>query len=679
MSRNEFGRFFSWTAQGVLVILLAACGGGSTPSTAGPSGGAPVSGLRVVTIAPTSHATGVAANANVSATFNAPIDPGTLNASTFLLMDSSNEPVMGTVDYDATSKTAVFKPATPLQFDTRYSAHVTSEIKNAGGTAVDEREWSFTVQSQPVETMLRTGPVNGATGISVKGYAYAIFPGTVDPTSVTASSFTLTDPLGGQVPGVARLRGLHAVVFYPTAELNVSTQYTAKLAAGIRTDTGTTLTSDLTWAFTTAATRTATIQIGDGEMDDLTGLATDADGNVFATGTLEKLDPTTHEVTAELLLAKLAPDGRVIWQTTFTAANAPPNGVTVKIDSNKDAIVLAQLHGNTLNDDGSLVLKANGATGAEIWRKTYGSAGEDRAMDMALGATGEIYVAAVSDASMQGKTALGGSDAVVLRLANTDGSLIWATQFGTTDGDEIHGIAIDALGAIYVAGNTLGSVAGQPNLGTADFFLTKLTPDGAVSATRLLGTPGEDIAYDIAVNGSNVIFGGYTTGAMKTGVTPAGGPDGVVVSLDANLATVQWIDQKGTADFDAVVGLAAGEAGTVYLTSVTNTGFDFGQPPPPTGMPADMMAALVRKLSTSNGSELWSQSLVPTLTSEPRAPDDPMLMFVHLQSSDITVSATGNVFVAGTLHGGAELDGNVTLPNDSDGVVASFTSIGVKR
>lgn len=280
---------------------------------------------------------------------------------------------------------------------------------------------------------------------------------------------------------------------------------------------------------------------------------------------------------------------------------------------------------------------------------------------------------------MQGKTALGGNDAVVMRLANTDGSLIWATQFGTTDDDEIHGIAVDALGAVFVAGNTLGSVPGQTNLGTADFFLAKLTANGAVSTTRLLGTTGEDVAYDIAVTGANVIFGGYTTGVMKTGATPAGGPDGVVVSLDTNLATVQWVDQKSTADFDAVVGLAAGDGGAVYLTSVVNTGFDFGQPPPPTGMPADMMAALVRKLSTSNGGELWIQSLVPTLTSEPRAPDDLMLMFIHLQSSDITVSATGNVFVAGTLHGGAELDGNVTLPNDSDGFVASLTSSGVKR
>lgn len=395
MPRNRFGRFFSDAAQGVLIIALTACGGGSKSTPVGSPSGAPGAVLRVVTIAPTSHATGVAADATVSATFNAPIDPGTLNASTFLLMDSNNGPVMGTVTYDATSKTAVFQPATPLQFDTRYSAHVTSEILNASGAAVVEREWSFAVQSPPVETMLRTGPVNGATGISIKGYAYGVFPGIVDPASVTASSFLLTDPLGGQVPGVAKLRGLHTVVFYPAAELNVSTQYTAKLAAGIRTtDAGSTLTSDLTWAFTTAATRTATIQIGDGEFDDLNGLATDADGNVFATGTLETLNPATHEVNAELLLTKLAPDGRVIWQTTFTAANAQPSGVTIKIDNNKDAIVLTQRHGDPLNDDGSLILKASGATGTEIWRKTYGSPGDDQAMDLALGTTGEIYVAA---------------------------------------------------------------------------------------------------------------------------------------------------------------------------------------------------------------------------------------------------------------------------------------------
>lgn len=662
------------------LLLINACGGGGgSNNTGGSSGGPQFSGLQVVAINPASHAAGVAADAEISATFSAAIDPSSLSASTFLVMDPNNEPVMGSVNYDAFSKKAAFIPATPLQFETSYSAHVTSAIKSTNGAPIIEREWSFTVQGPPVESSLRLGPVNGATGISIKGYAYAVFPGIVDPATVNASSFTLTDPTGAPVAGTAKLRGIHTVVFYPSAELNPNTQYAAKLAKGIRTlDTGSELGQDVAWAFTTAATRTATIQVGDGEFDNLSGLATDADGNVFVTGAMERADSVTHEVSAEVLLSKLTPDGRLLWQTTFTAPNAQPSGVAVAIDANKDAIVVAQLgHVETPVDDGILLLKVNGATGGEVWRKTFGSGGDDRAMDVTLGLTGEIYVAATANASMLGKTALGGNDAVVLRLSNIDGSVIWATQFGTTDDDEIHGIAVDALGAVYVAGNTLGSVAGQANLGSTDFFVAKLTADGVVSVTRLLGTTGDDIAYDVAVSGTSVVFGGSTTGSMKTGVTPQGGPDSVTVALDATLATVQWIDQKGTADFDAVTGTAADEAGAVYLTSMTTTGFDFGQPPPSPDMPADMMAAQVRKLSTANGTELWSRSLVPALTSEPR-PDDFML-FTHLQSSDIAVSNTGNVFVAGTLHGGAELDGNVTLPNDSDGVVASFTRDGVKR
>ncbi len=115
-----------------------------TSSTAGP---------QVLSIQPVSGATGVGIGTAPKAAFNEPMDPSTITSSNFLLVDSANNPVSGTVSYVSSSASAVFTPATDLQSQTTYTATVKGTVKDTFGNAMGaDVKWSFTTSPAPANS-----------------------------------------------------------------------------------------------------------------------------------------------------------------------------------------------------------------------------------------------------------------------------------------------------------------------------------------------------------------------------------------------------------------------------------------------------------------------------------------------------------------------------------------------
>jgi len=81
------------------------------------------------------------------------------------------------------------------------------------------------------------------------------------------------------------------------------------------------------------------------------------------------------------------------------------------------------------------------------------------------------YVSIQLDAS--GGPHLGGTDAFLMQFDGNSGATLWTRQFGTAGNDRAFGIAIDknrAGDVHYVVGETFGSMDGNPNLGGYDAF-----------------------------------------------------------------------------------------------------------------------------------------------------------------------------------------------------------------
>jgi hypothetical protein len=95
----------------------------------------------VTIIDPADLATGVSLNKIVNVTFSTPMDPLTLNATTFTLKQGAT-PIAGAISY--TGSTASFTPFSELLPNTSYTATITTNAKNSAGTPiVADYVWTF--------------------------------------------------------------------------------------------------------------------------------------------------------------------------------------------------------------------------------------------------------------------------------------------------------------------------------------------------------------------------------------------------------------------------------------------------------------------------------------------------------------------------------------------------------
>src|SRR6478672_5679367 len=87
----------------------------------------------VIATSPTSNETGVVLNKIITATFNMPMNPATLNATTFNLKQGTT-PIAGVVTYSG--NTAYFTPNVNLSPSTIYTATITTGASNLAGSSL---------------------------------------------------------------------------------------------------------------------------------------------------------------------------------------------------------------------------------------------------------------------------------------------------------------------------------------------------------------------------------------------------------------------------------------------------------------------------------------------------------------------------------------------------------------
>ncbi len=120
-------------------------------NTVGPDNTPPTINVR----SPASGASGVATGANVTATFNEPMDSNTINGTNVQLRDPSDVLVPATVSYSGANRRATLTPDAPLQSSTTYTATVKGGplpdgVKDvAGNPLAADSTWSFTTAAPP--------------------------------------------------------------------------------------------------------------------------------------------------------------------------------------------------------------------------------------------------------------------------------------------------------------------------------------------------------------------------------------------------------------------------------------------------------------------------------------------------------------------------------------------------
>lgn len=206
----------------------------------------------VVSTAPVDAATDVAVNSSITATFSEAMDPATITATSFTLMQGSTA-IAGSVSYSG--NTATFNPTTDLPYNTEYTATITVSALDEAGNALEENKvFSFTT-GETVDstspTVASTVPVNAATDVAINGNVRATFSEAMNHATITATSFTLMQGSTAVNGTVTYDIPNNTAIFAPAENLDAGTQYTATITTTASDLAGNSLATDKVWSFTT--------------------------------------------------------------------------------------------------------------------------------------------------------------------------------------------------------------------------------------------------------------------------------------------------------------------------------------------------------------------------------------------------------------------------------------------
>ncbi|HVZ40363.1 MAG TPA: SBBP repeat-containing protein [Candidatus Kapabacteria bacterium] len=216
-----------------------------------------------------------------------------------------------------------------------------------------------------------------------------------------------------------------------------------------------------------------------------------------------------------------------------------------------------------------------------------------RGFDIAVDGNDNAYVTGYTGATVfptslgayQGGRSGASTDAFVTKLAPNGRTLVYSTYLGGTTDDAGTSIAVDAAGAIYVAGYTYSTdfpikTAPQTTLGgVRDAFVTKLDPLGITPASQLvystyLGGGALDFATALAVHNGEAYVTGLTASNDFPTVTPfqagaSASGDIFITHLSAAGSTILGSTYLGGGKNEEACGIAVDQFGSAYVAGLT--------------------------------------------------------------------------------------------------------------
>jgi Ice-binding-like/Bacterial Ig-like domain len=243
----------------LLAIVISGCGGGHDYNPNAGVPGDPFTPPTVTSVTPPDGSVIICPDTPiVTAIFSKAMNPATFKTSTFTLTAAGGVNVAGAVAYDATVNTATFTPTVALAASTKFTATITTGVADTfGNTLATNFVWAFTTSTSCAAlppTVTFVTPPDGTVEVCPNtALVSATFSKSMNPTTITTSTFTLTDP-GGTVAGaVAYNASSNTATFTPTTPpLTLNTQFTATISTGAADTFGLMVQANKVWTFTTA-------------------------------------------------------------------------------------------------------------------------------------------------------------------------------------------------------------------------------------------------------------------------------------------------------------------------------------------------------------------------------------------------------------------------------------------
>ncbi len=345
---------------------------------------------------------------------------------------------------------------------------------------------------------------------------------------------------------------------------------------------------------------------GGGAADEVYGVATDGNGNVFIVGSTYSNNgissPGAHQSSyggsLDAFVVKFDSNGLRQW-CTYYGGNKLDNGYAIATDDSGNVYISGQTystsgiasssaHQSSLSGtNDAFVVKFN-SSGVRQWGTYYGGSSSDYAKGIATDGSGNVLVIGstrstnrISTSGVHQSSNGGTNDAFVVKF-NSNGVRQWGTYYGGSSFDEGYGIATDSFGNVFIVGEAMSTngisspgAYQSSNGGSLDAYVAKLNSNGVRQWGTYFGGSGADDGRAIATDVSgNVFITGATYSANRIS-TPGAHQSSYGGSKDAYIAKFHsngmrlWSTYYGGSSSDETFGIATDVSGNVLVTGNT--------------------------------------------------------------------------------------------------------------
>jgi hypothetical protein len=335
------------------------------------------------------------------------------------------------------------------------------------------------------------------------------------------------------------------------------------------------------------------------------------------------------------------------WARQFGSGSVD-TGSGVAVDADDNILVTGYLGVLSIG-----LVKKLDAAGEELWSTQIAAAdGYIHTYSITTDAADNVYVTGEVLGELDGNPSLGGGLDAFLIKYDPAGAKLWTRQFGTNGSEGGIHVTTDGAGDVIVCGRSDGVLDGNPQLGGFDAFVIKFDPQGVKKWARTIGSASDDLAYSVAADQNSAIVIVGTADASFDGNPAPGNSDGFVAKYDASGAK-QWSRQLGTPNADVASAVAIDGADAIHVVGHVNGSLD--------GNPwLGGTDAFLRKYDGA-GKEVWTRQFGTDQVDMAR---------------DVVIDSAGAVLVGGTTRGA--LDGNTNL-GSSDLFAVNYAADGSKQ
>jgi len=355
--------------------------------------------------------------------------------------------------------------------------------------------------------------------------------------------------------------------------------------------------------------------LGGSDLDGNAGIAVDASGSIYISGTTHSADFPTFPLqgspggTANAYITKIDASGSSIVYSTYLGGSDFDGALDIAVDASGNAYITgaaistdfptvspifgSHAGGSSAYPSDAFITKID-ASGSSLIYSTYlGGSGDDWGGRLALDISDNVYITGETVSTdfptaspIQGSFGGGTrTDIFVTKIDASGSSLVYSTYLGGSTVDRDARIAVDASGNAYIAGQThsddfpIASPMQGTRSGGFDTFITKIDASGnSLVYSTYLGGSGHDQNYGLAVDSSgNVYIGGETISTDYPTVSPlqgshgGGSYDAFITKIDASGSSLVYSTYLGGGGFDVVLGIVLDISDNAYITGRTNS------------------------------------------------------------------------------------------------------------